>query len=221
MATDRLELYNDALLICAERSLNSLSENQESRRLLDQAWKNGRGIRYCLEQAQWHFAMRTAKFDYEPSFTQRFGLKRAFTKPTDWVITSGVFEDGYLRDPLTQYADEVGYWFADRDLIYVKYVSDAVTFGLDFARWPESFTEYVAAYLASKIIRKLPGGTAKVMDITDPKKGVLHKALVTAKNKAAMTQPATFPRRGTWVRAREAGRNGFRNDGGSQNNLIG
>jgi hypothetical protein len=221
MSTSRLELYNDALLVCGERSLASLTENQESRFLLDQVWKNGRGIKYCLEQAQWHFAMNTVQLDYEPGITPPFGLRRAFTKPDDWVITSGVFEDEYQRDPLTQYADEVGYWYADRDLIYVKYVSDAVTFGLDLARWPETFTEYVAAYLASKIIRKLPGGAEKVIDICDDRKGVLHKALVKAKNKAAMTQPQTFPRRGSWVRARQAGKNGFHNDGGSQNNLIG
>lgn len=221
MPTSRLELYNDALLICGERGLAALTEAREPRYLLDQAWKSGRAIKYCLEQAQWHFAMRTAQFDYNPSITPPFGYARGFTKPDDWVVTSGVFEDEYMRDPLTQYADEVGYWFADRDLIYVKYVSDDAAYGNDLARWPESFTDYVAAYLASKIIRKLPGGADKVLDICDPKKGVLHKALLTAKNKAAMSQPATFPRGGTWVRARQAGKNGFRNDGGSQNNLIG
>lgn len=221
MSTSRLELYNDALLLCAEMSLASLSENREPRYLLDQVWKAGRGIKYCLEQAQWHFAMRTTQLDYEPSITPDFGYARAFTKPSDWVVTSGVFEDAYMQDPLTQYADEVGYWFADRDLIYVKYVSDDANYGMNLAGWPETFTAYVAAYLASKIVRKLPGGAEKVIDICDPRKGELHKALTIAKNKAAMSQPATFPRRGTWVRARQAGKNGFRNDGGSQNNLIG
>lgn len=221
MSTSRLELYNDALLLCGERSLASLSENLEPRYLLDAVWKSGRGIKYCLEQAQWHFAMRTTQLDYTPSVTPPFGLARAFEKPTDWVITSGIFQDEYMKAPLVQYADEIGYWFADRDLIYVKYVSDDTTYGMDLARWPETFTAYVAAYLASKIIRKLPGGAEKVLDICDPKKGALHQALLNAKNKAAMSQPATFPRRGTWVRARQAGKSGFRNDGGSQNNLIG
>lgn len=221
MATSRLELYNDALLLCGERSLASLSESQESRRLLDQAWKGGRGPRYCLEQAQWHFAMRASEIDYDPASTPDFGYRHGFPKPTDWVNTSGVFQDEYMRVPLVDYADEVGYWFANLDTIYVKYVSDDAAYGMDFSKWPESFTEYVAAYLASKIVRKLPGGAEKVDDICNPRSGVLAQALTKAKNRAAMTQPATFPRKGSWVRARQSGKNGFRNDGGNQNSLIG
>jgi hypothetical protein len=54
-------------------------------------------------------------------------LRGAFAKPTDWVDTSAVCQDEYFRVPLLQYADEVGYWFADLDEIYVKYVSDGAT----------------------------------------------------------------------------------------------
>ena len=221
MAADRLEIYNGALLICGARKLASLSVNEEPRHLLDDVWLGGRGVRYCLEQAQWHFAMRASEFDYNPSITPAFGLSRAFTKPTDWVNTSGVFQDGYMRSPLLNYADETGYWFADRDVIYVRYVSDDVLYGLDYSKWPESFTEYVKAYFASKIIRKMPGGAEKVIDICDDRKGVLAKALVNAKNRAAMALPATFPSRGTWARARHAGVGNYRNDGGNTNSLIG
>jgi hypothetical protein len=50
----------------------------------------------------------------------------------------------------------------------------------------------------------------------------VHQCLVTAKNKCAMAQPATFPTRGTWSAARSRGysRNPWR-DGGNQNSLIG
>jgi hypothetical protein len=40
------------------------------------------------------------------------------------VLTSGVFQDEFMRTPLTDYADEAGYWFSDYDTIYVRYVSD-------------------------------------------------------------------------------------------------
>jgi hypothetical protein len=220
MAADRLEIYNGALLIAGDQKLASLIENREPRHLLDDVWNGGRGVRFCLEQAQWHFAMRASRLDYNPSVQPDWGFQRAFDKPTDWVNTSGVFQDAYLRSPLTNYADEVMYWFCDQDEIFVKYVSDDVTYGMDFAKWPESFTEYVKAFFASKIIRKLPGGADKVDDICNPKKGVLARALVIAKNKAAMTQPTTFPTRGTWARARHGG-SSFRNDGGNPNSLIG
>jgi hypothetical protein len=219
VATDRLKIYNGALLICGDRQLASLTEDREPRHLLDLVWNDG-GVRYCLEQAQWHFAMRASELDYNPSISPDWGLQRAFDKPTDWVATSGVFQDEYMRNPLTQYADEVSYWFADIDIIYVKYVSDDTTYGMDFAKWPASFTDYVKAYFASRIIRKMPGGADKIDDIEHPRTGLLARNLLIAKNKAAMTQPASFPTRGTWAAARHAGNCG-RRDGGSNTSLIG
>lgn len=219
MATDRLKIYNGALLNCAERSLASLTENQESRRLLDLVWNDG-GVRYCLEQGQWHFAMRSSRFTYNPSITPDFGFQKVFDKPTDWITTSGVFQDEFMRAPLTQYADEVAYWFANVEEIFVRYVSDHANFGMDLSRWPSSFTDYVKAYFASRIIRKLPGGADRVDDLTHPKSGLVAQTLMIAKNKSAMAQPATFPTRGTWAAARHRGIGG-RLDGGNTSQLIG
>lgn len=219
MATDRLKIYNGALLICAEGRLATLTENREARYLLDDVWNDG-GVRYCLEQAQWHFAMRSARFDYNPAVVPDWGFQRAFDKPTDWVGTSGVFQDEFTRTPLTAYADEVAYWFCDQDEIFVRYVSDHANFGSDFAKWPATFTEYVKAHFASKIIRKMPGGADKVEDICHPQKGVTARALAVAKNKSAMAGPATFPTRGTWSAARQGGYSTSR-DGGNPSRLIG
>ena len=160
MATTRLLLYNGALLLCGEGELSSLSENREPRILLDHVWNDG-GVRYCLEQAQWHFAMRASRFDYDASIVPDWGFQRAFAKPTDWVATSGVFQDEYMRTPLTQYADEIAYWWSDFDEIYVRYVSDHANYGGDFAKWPASFTDYVKAYFAGRIVHRLPGSGEK------------------------------------------------------------
>lgn len=219
MATDRLKIYNGALLICAERELASLSENQASRHMLDLVWNDG-GARYCLEQGQWHFAMRTARLSNNTSIEPDFGYRKIFDKPTDWVATSGVFQDEYLTTPLTRYADEVAYWFCDFEEIFVKYVSDDTAFGMDLSRWPSSFIDYVKAYFAGRIIRKLPGGADRVADLTHPKTGLVAQTLLIAKNKAAMAQPTTFPTRGTWTAARHRGATG-RRDGGNTNQLIG
>jgi len=152
VATDRLKIYNGALLLCSERQLDlatGLSENREPRFLLDLVWNDG-GVRYCLEQGQWHFAMRATRLDYNPSISPEWGFTRAFDKPTDWVLTSGVFQDEFMQSPLTLYADEVMFWFSNLDEIFVKYVSDASTYGMDFAKWPASFTDFVKAYFASR-----------------------------------------------------------------------
>ena len=224
MATDRLKIYNGALLICGDTQLASVSANVEARHLLDLVW-NDDGVRYCLEQGQWHFAMRASRLDYNPSIEPDWGFQRAFDKPTDWVATSGIWQDEFLRSPLTAYADEVAYWFADVDEIFVKYVSDDAAFGMDFSRWPASFTDYVKHYFAGRISHKLPGGRARVETLLGPPgredKGLVARALLVAKNKAAMALPATFPSRGTWAAARHRGTGRSFRDGGSTSQLIG
>jgi hypothetical protein len=152
------------------------------------------------------------------------GFNRACDKPHDWVSTSGVFEDEFLKNPLLGYADEINYWFSDRDVIYVKYVSDDAAYGLDLSRWPSTFTDYVKAYFAGRIVHKLPGGAERREFLYGPPgrpdKGYIERCLMLAKNKAAMALPATFPSRGTWAAARHRGQ-GFRRDGGSTTQLIG
>lgn len=223
MATDRLKIYNGALLLCAERQLGSLTENREPRFLLDLVW-NDAGVRFCLEQAQWHFAMRASRLDYNPSIEPDWGFPKAFDKPTDWIMTSGVWSDEFMKAPLTDYADEVSYWWANIEQIFVRYVSDDVNFGMDLAKWPASFVDYVKAYFASRIIHRLPGAAAKIEWLVGPtgrpNKGYLHQCLLIAKNKSAMTGPATFPSRGTWVAARMQNTARAR-DGGSTTQLIG
>lgn len=221
MATTRLKIYNGALLLAGEGQLHSttgLTENREPRYLLDLFWNDG-GVRYCLEQGQWHFARRSSRFSYEPAIAPDWGFRRAFAKPSDWVNTNGVFQDERFTTPCLQYADEVGYWFADLDEIFVSYVSDHEAYGGDLSRWPATFTEYVKAEFAARIIRKLPGGKDKVDDVEKER----DKRLLLAKNKAAMALPATFPTRGTWAASRwgTRGRRGPMGDGGSTGQLIG
>lgn len=217
MAVTRLKLYNDALEICGERALASLTVNEESRYILDAIWDGGDGVKYCLEQAQWKFAMRSAQFDYDPAIAPDWGYSRGFTKPTDWVATSAVCTDEYFNSPLTQYADEAGYWFADMDTIWIKYVSNDSLYGMDLAKWPYSFKEYVAHYFARRAAPRLPGD--KDADRIMKKEAI---ALDVAKNKDAMAGPTTFPARGSWIASRY-GRGGInRRDGGrNTGSLIG
>jgi hypothetical protein len=116
-------LYNSALTICGERTLASLTEDREPRRLLDLVWDND-GVKTCLEGGQWKFAMRTIRIDFSTTITPDFGYKRAFEKPSDWCATSALCSDEYFSSPLTEYVDENNVWYAELDEIYVRYVSD-------------------------------------------------------------------------------------------------
>lgn len=219
MATTKLKIYNGALLLCKARSIASLTVSEEARRLLDEVWDDG-GLRYCLEQGQWRFAMRTAKFTYDTGITPAFGFRRAFAKPADWVNTSAVCIDEYFASPLLQYTDEAGYWYSDLDEIYVKYVSDDANYGSNLSLWPYSFTEYVKNYFASRIVLRI-SGSEQLAEAMLKNNGMLDTSLMIAKNRDAMAEPTKFPPRGNWVTARTHGKTGDWSDGGSRSNLIG
>lgn len=200
MATQLL-LYNRALRILKERRLSSLTENQESRRLLDQVWDEG-GVRYCLSQGSWNHAMRTVQVEYTADVEPPFGFIRAFVKPDDWVRTSAFCSDPYFRNPMTNaYADEQGYWFADIDTVYVKYVSDDASYGLDLTQWTEGFFRYAATYFAYEIQPSLTS-SASAEKVTEEK---LRKALSDAKAEDGQNEPTRTPPLGNWARARLGG----------------
>jgi len=217
MATTRLKLYNSALTICGETLLHTttgLTEEREPRRLLDQVWDND-GVDACLERGQWHFAMRTSKIDYDAAQVQDYGLRRSFTKPSDWILTSALCSDEYFRSPLVQYADEADFWYADIDEIYVKYVSNDASYGGDLSLWPATFSDYVSAAFAAKIVMKLTADEKKWEQVMKWEK----KQLLLAKSNAAMAGPQKFPAPGNFVNSRN--RFNRRNDRGNRNQLLG
>ena len=218
MATTRLRIYNGALTMCGERMLASLSENREPRYLLDQVWDND-GVRKCLEAGQWKFAMRTIQADYDPAITPTFGYRRAFTKPTDWINTCAFCADEYFREPLTQYSDEAGYWYAELDTVYIKYVSDDAAWGGDLSLWPGSFTDYVEAFFASKVVLKITADKEKQQAVLHPRTGLLATTLLKAKSSDAMDGPTQFPPQGTWTRSRH--NQNSRRDRGNRGSLTG
>lgn len=210
MTANRLSLYNGALRLMGERGLASLTESREPRRLLDDVWNSGNGaIRFVLEQGQWNFAIRTIQIDYDTTIDPDFGFRRGFSKPTDWVRTVSLASDEYLTNPLSaqQCVDERGYWFCDLDKLYVRYVSDHASYGSDLSLWPESVTLFAHAYLASQIAPAFKASHAADM------RKLAKDFLRDAKNKDAMNEGTSYPRPGSWVRARMGGSIRERSDG--------
>lgn len=215
MSATKLSLYNGALLECGERPLASLAENVESRRLLDTAWDSG-AVDFCLGQGQWKFATRTIEMASEPSVTTPFGYSKAYLIPDDHICTTGLCSDEFGNSPITQYSTEQGYIFSDIEPIYLSYVSNDAAYGGDFSLWPADFVEYVHAYLASKIIKKLNQSESDRNTIYQ----LLKMRLRDAKSSDAMEGPTKFLPRGRFVSARLGSGRG-RLDRGSRNKLIG
>lgn len=203
--TTRLAIYNEALRLVQERTLNTLTDDMKSRRLLDGVWDNG-GIRDCLEQGLWNCAMRTVKIEYDPSIEPDFGYRRAFAKPTDWIRTAALSSDEYFTAPFDRYEDEAGYWFADIDILYVRFVSDDASYGGDLTKWPQSLFKAAAAHFAAEVAPSLTGGRSLVDDIEKKR----DKRFAEARAKDAMNEPIRYIPRGSWSQAVMGGRRTYR-----------
>lgn len=195
--TDKLSIYNGALLMTGSRRLASLTENVESRRVLDDIWDNG-GVRRCLEKGFWNHAMRTVRADYSPSVEPPFGYQYAFDKPTDYVKTYSICTDEYFKNPLLNYHDELNYWFSDYETLYIRYVSSDEDYGMDMSQWPGSFTEYVEGYFALKAIKRLTDAAADKNDLKED----VRKLLIHAKASDALKDPIQFAPETSWQRSR-------------------
>lgn len=196
--SNQLNVYNDALQLVGERQLVSLTENREPRRLLDAVWDGA--LKYCLEQGQWNFAIRSVRVNYSPSVEPPFGYRRAFNKPDDYVRTVAFASDPFFNSPIIQYTDEAGFWFCDLDEIFIRYVSNDQSFGLDSSLWPETFSSFVAAYLAKKIAPRLKNGTDRERLAREYK-----VAKTDALTKDAIQEPTKIFPTGRWVRSRHGG----------------
>lgn len=212
MAT-QLGLYNAALREIGDIKLASTSENIEARRVLDAVYSDV--LAECLEEGQWNFAMRTVKLVADTDITTNFGYAHVFDKPSDWVRTSGLSADEYNQLPLTRYTDEVGFWAADVDPIYVRYVSSDASFGGNLGNWPASYRRFVELSLADRIVERLTQNASKKEQI----KADLKDARRLALNRDAMNEAGPRYRPpGSWTTARSGGWNRRDRTG---NSLIG
>lgn len=133
-----------------EGKLSSVTANRPERYALDSIWDED-PIKQMLEEAQWTFATRTMEWNYDSAIEPDFGYQRAFSKPSDYVRTVAMCSDEYHNAPMTRFADEAGYWFADLDTLYIKYVSDDSAYGRDMSLWTELFRNCVASKLALEL----------------------------------------------------------------------
>jgi hypothetical protein len=198
MAASKLSVYNDALLHLGETRLASLTEARSPRRALDEAWDDG--VEYCLEQGLWNFAARSIRADSSTSIDPTFGFTYAFAKPEDWIRTVVVANNDQFNPPMRgrEYNDEGGYWYANCDPLYVRYVSSDNTYGLDLSLWPQTFSTYVSTHLARRTCKRITGSDGGMKDLWQLEK----KARVDARSKDAMNEGVGEMPRGSWSRSR-------------------
>lgn len=144
---DRLEIFKGALRHLGNAAgLSSLTEVSASRQALDDAWQSS--VDFLLEKGLWNFAIRAVEFAYDENMEPLFGYDYAFSKPTDWVRLVSISDEPTFREGLADYADENGYWYANVETIYVRYISNDDAYGWNVGSWRQSFAKCLEAYLA-------------------------------------------------------------------------
>jgi hypothetical protein len=160
MVIDKLAIYNNALLLLGERTLATVTENREPRRLLDHAYDFG-AVDYCLEIVKPVFARKTVMLDVSTP-SPHHDLDNVFTLPADWLATVEVYSDSRLDQPISRYINEDRTIACEYDIIYVRYVTSLNSD--DYAKWSPVFTHVVASYLAREISLRLTPDDYETLD---------------------------------------------------------
>jgi hypothetical protein len=147
--TDKLSLYNGALRKIKQRRLASLTENAPARYYLDDEYD--KTITFCLEQGHWNFATRATRLEASTDVEPDWGYSYAFEKPDDYVRLSMISANDRFQPILDDFRDEADYWLTDTNLLYITYVSDDTSYGLNLSRWPQTFVDAVEYELAYRI----------------------------------------------------------------------
>jgi hypothetical protein len=195
---DQLTIYNEALGHLGERRLLSLMENREPRRVLDSYWAGV--VAYCLEQGLFRFAKKVVQIDAD-STVPAFGYNYRFAIPEDRIRTVVISSSPDLDPPLLQYNEEAGFWYANATPLFVSFISNDPTYGMNLGAWPQAFGDYVTKRLARQSCKRVTGSEAMLKGPG----GLIEqedKARRVTKANDAMNDPPGLPPVPFWVRAR-------------------
>lgn len=210
--TDKLTLYNLALAHLRERSLSALTEANEPRRVLDSLY--AQVVAECLEEGLWNFMERQIQIDASETQIPNFRWKYAFSIPTDHVRTVMVSSVETFTQPMMDYQEATGFWFANWTPIFVRYLSNDDQYGMNLGKWPATFTRYVALALAEMACGRIPN-TLTLLEGPNGISKRMYKAKIKAKANDAMNEPPGQLPTGTWALSRRGFLRGIPLPGGS------
>jgi hypothetical protein len=155
----QLSLYNAALRHLGQRKLSATTDDVEARYVLDDEYSTA--LVYCLRQGTWNFALEENSIASASATGSSVTYGNRFAKPADWVRTRDISSSSTFDPPLTDFVDMAGYWYASSSIatLYVRFVSS--TPGILVANFPSDYAEYVSAYLAWLVYRKVTGGNVE------------------------------------------------------------
>lgn len=144
--TTKLKLYNRALSHLSTVRLANLTEDRKERYELDAVYDES--LQEMLEKGLWKFATRASKLEADPGIEPSFGPAYAFAIPTDFVRLTAMCSDPNFKVEVRDYVEENGVWYMEIDTVYVRYVSNHSTYGLNLGLYPENYCAALGTHMA-------------------------------------------------------------------------
>ena len=214
MAT-KLEIWNEALRLLGEPTLETLDDEIPVKAVLEEAYP--RVVLNALMRGVWNFAIKTVQIQHNATATPSIGFQYAFDKPVDWLFTNVIspYPDLHFFNP-TLYntiKDQAGQWHASTTPIYVEYVSSDFASDANTPFWSENFTQFVSAQLAFETVERITHST----ELYDRLDELARRRLARAKSRDAKDEREHYIRPGAWARAQR----GFGSRAGRARSEIG
>ena len=200
--TTKLGLYNLALgTYIGTRTLHptsGLTEDVAERYALDRVYTSC--LAYMLQQASWDFALRTVELEPEAG-TPAFHRQHQYEKPEDFVRICRIGPDARFDVPFEDYRPEGNYIYADINPLYLQYVSNDADYGGDLTRFPASYEQAVASWLAYQSLLPVNKDRGDRNDLLN-----LHNiTLAQARRSDAVDEPVKTKPMGRWSQSRQMG----------------
>lgn len=217
MATPtQLSLYNMALTRhLGQGKLLSLTENNKSRRALDACYVAV--LDECLEQGYWKHARKDVPLtgvdmtnsDFSPAdfgldFVNTSGFSYAFRLDVDYADCLQFYILSLTEErsvPFNDYKFANGIILANVDMLYMTYISNHVSYGLNYALWSPVFSRWVGCALAESICYEITQDKSLVEIIEKRAKRYKREAL----SRDFMEGPTQRLPQGSWVMSRFRG----------------
>jgi len=206
MGTTKLKLYNNAIRNCEQTPISALTEVVEPRLRCDDFYDDV--LVWILEQQFWRSAMRTVQIDLNESLDPAFAYDYGHDLPTDFVRKQVISSDEFLKYPIDEqiggssYLMEGGVIWTNSTPIYMRYVSNDSSYGLDLTAWTDGMAEAFGYELAARVAPFLTGSTEKANE--------LHETALAKAGRAgtfdSLQQTTARIREGNWSQTRFRGR---------------
>lgn len=158
----------------------------------------------CLEEGYWNWAIRVVQISYDAEIdTSGFGgLEYGYSLPDDMVSIVAISSSAYFTPDTEVTNYELNgpgtLLYTHLDTIYLKYISDGASYGLNLGQWSETFANAVGARLAQAVAMRVTKSDKD--EATCEAKG--NKLIAQAKIRDAVNQSVKGKPTGRLVRAR-------------------